>query len=458
MLDNIVMCKLYRPGSVAYVSRSGGLSNELNNMISRNTDGVYEGVAIGGDRYPGSRFLDHILRYNDNPSVHMLVLLGEVGGIDEYQICDALKSGRITKPLVAWCIGTCASKFTFEVQFGHAGALAKADMETSMAKNAALKEAGAHVPENFFEFGNMLNTIYTGLVDSGSLVPAPEVEAPKIPMDYQWAKRLGLVRKPAAFISSISDDRGDELKYGGMPISEVFGKDLGVGGVLGLLWFRRHLPLHVTKFIEMILMVTADHGPAVSGAHNTIVSARAGKDLVSSLCSGLLTIGPRFGGALDDAAKMFTAASDKGLDAETFVKDMRKQNKLIMGIGHKIKSLANPDKRVEIIKNYALEHFDDNSVLLFALAVEQVTTKKKANLILNVDGCIAVCFVDMLRGCGAFTTSEADEQIENGCLNGLFVLGRSIGFIGHFLDQKRLKQGLYRHPWDDISYLTEYEN
>jgi len=52
--------------------------------------------------------------------------------------------------------------------------------------------------------------------------------------------------------------------------------------------------------------VTADHGPAVSGAHNTIVTARAGKDLVSALCSGLLTIGPRFGGALDKAAEMFT--------------------------------------------------------------------------------------------------------------------------------------------------------
>jgi len=457
MLDNIVMSKLYRPGSVAYVSRSGGLSNELNNMISRNSDGVYEGVAIGGDRYPGSRFLDHILRYNDNPSVHMLVLLGEVGGIDEYQICEALKSGRITKPLVGWCIGTCASQFSFEVQFGHAGALAKVEMETSMAKNSALKEAGAHVPKNFFEFGNMIRKIYDGLVESGSLVPAPEVEAPKIPMDYQWAKRLGLVRKPAAFISSISDDRGDELKYAGMPISEVFGKGLGVGGVLGLLWFRRELPAHVSKFIEMILMVTADHGPAVSGAHNTIVSARAGKDLVSSLASGLLTIGPRFGGALDEAAKMFTAASDAGIDAETFVKDMRKKNKLIMGIGHRIKSLTNPDKRVEIIKNYALENFDENSVLCFALAVEQVTTKKKANLILNVDGCIAVCFVDMLRSCGAFSKEEADEHIENGCLNGLFVLGRSIGFIGHFLDQKRLKQGLYRHPWDDISYLTQYD-
>lgn len=52
--------------------------------------------------------------------------------------------------------------------------------------------------------------------------------------------------------------------------------------------------------------MTADHGPAVSGAHNTIVTARAGKDLVSALCSGLLTIGPRFGGALDKAAEMFT--------------------------------------------------------------------------------------------------------------------------------------------------------
>lgn len=455
MLDNIIMSKLYRPGSVAYVSKSGGLSNELNNLICRNSDGVYEGVAIGGDRYPGSRFMDHLLRYNDNPHVHILVLLGEVGGVDEYEICGALKSGRISKPLVAWCIGTCASIFPFEVQFGHAGALARGDMETARAKNKALKEAGAHVPENFFEFGDVIHEVFEFLVNRGSLVPAPEPEPPKVPMDYAWAKRLGLVRKPAHFVSSISDDRGEELLYCGMPISEVFEKDLGVGGVVSLLWFRRQLPTFASKFIEMILMVTADHGPAVSGAHNTIVAARAGKDLVSSLASGLLTIGPRFGGALDEAAVMFKEASDAGYDAELFVKNMRRSNKLIMGIGHRIKSLSNPDKRVEIIKNYALDHFSDNTVLKFALAVEQVTTRKKANLILNVDGCIAVCFVDMLRGCGAFSKEEADEMIHNGCLNGLFVLGRSIGFIGHYLDQKRLKQGLYRHPWDDISYINE---
>lgn len=85
-------------------------------------------------------------------------------------------------------------------------------------------------------------------------------------------------------------------------------------------------------------MLCADHGPCVSGAHNTIVTARAGKDLVSSLVSGsnstylykdvmrsvfdfpnqrlysetgLLTIGPRFGGAIDDAARYFKDAYDR---------------------------------------------------------------------------------------------------------------------------------------------------
>jgi ATP citrate (pro-S)-lyase len=220
-----------------------------------------------------------------------------------------------------------------------------------------------------------------------------------------------------------------------------------------LLWFRRRLPAYATQFIEMVLMVTADHGPAVAGAHNTIVTARAGKDLISSLCAGLLTIGPRFGGALDEAAEQFSKAYDNGHTPAAFVKEMRNSNKLIMGIGHRVKSITNPDKRVVIIKEFATRHFPSTDVLSFALQVEKLTTAKKENLILNVDGAIAVCFVDLLRGCGCFTREEADETIANGCLNGLFVVGRSIGFIGHYLDQVRLKQGLYRHPTDDITYM-----
>lgn len=78
---------------------------------------------------------------------------------------------------------------------------------------------------------------------------------------------------------------------------------------------------------------------------------------------------------------------------------------------------------------------------------------QKPNLILNVDGAIGVIFVDILRQSGMFTPAEAAETVEIGALNGLFVLGRSLGFIGHYLDQRRLRQGLYRHPWDDITYV-----
>jgi len=455
MLDNIVMSRLYRPGSVAYVSKSGGMSNELNNLICRNSNGVYEGVAIGGDRYPGSRFIDHLLRYQDDPGVKILLLLGEVGGADEYDVIKAVKSGRIDKPIIAWCVGTCASCFATEVQFGHAGAQARGKTETAAAKNAAMKEAGMIVPDSFDKLPEAISNLYTKMVEEGDIVEEPEGETPPVPMDYTWAKKLGMIRKPANFISSISDDRGEEITYCGVSISEVFNQSVGIGGVLSLLWFRRQLPTACCKFIEMILMVTADHGPAVSGAHNTIVTARAGKDLISALCSGLLTIGPRFGGALDEAAAMFSQAFDSGVSPEDFVDNMKKTNKLIMGIGHRIKSLANPDMRVEIIKTFAKKNFKDTSILDFALAVEQITTKKRANLILNVDGCIACCFSDMLRSCGAFSKQEADDLGSFGCLNGLFILGRSIGFVGHHIDQLRLKQPLYRHPWDDITYIEK---
>ncbi|TFK47509.1 ATP-citrate synthase [Heliocybe sulcata] len=450
MMDNIISSKLYRPGSVGYVSKSGGMSNELNNILSLYTNGTYEGIAIGGDRYPGTTFIDHLLRYEADPECKMLVLLGEVGGVEEYRVIEAVKKGVIKKPIIAWAIGTCAKMFATEVQFGHAGSLANSDMETADAKNKAMRAAGFIVPDTFEELPEVLEETYKRLVAEGAIKTKSEREPPVIPMDYKWAQELGLIRKPAAFISTISDERGQELMYAGMRISDVFKDNIGLGGVVSLLWFKRRLPEYATKFIEMVLMLTADHGPAVSGAMNTIVATRAGKDLISSLASGLLTIGSRFGGALDEAAAMFSSARDRGLTPREFVDEARKQNKLISGIGHKIKSVNNPDLRVELVKEYVLKNFPAHSLLDYALAVEKVTTSKKDTLILNVDGCIAVCFVDLLRDSGAFSTEEADEYIKIGTLNGLFVLGRSIGFIGHHLDQKRLRAPLYRHPADDI--------
>lgn len=97
--------------------------------------------------------------------------------------------------------------FTSEVQFGHAGSCANTNQETATAKNEALTAAGAHVPKSFDTLGDVIQQVYEHLVKQGVIVPAPEVPPPTVPMDYSWARELGLIRKPASFMTSICDER-----------------------------------------------------------------------------------------------------------------------------------------------------------------------------------------------------------------------------------------------------------
>jgi len=285
-------------------------------------------------------------------------------------------------------------------------------------------------------------------------IPIPSKDEPprSLPMNYNAATSEGRVRRATGIISTICDDRGEEPTYFNVPMSELISSHASLGDVISLLWFKKQLPSYATRFIEIVLILAADHGPCVSGAHNTIVAARAGKDIVSCLCSGLLTIGPRFGGAIDDAAKFFKKAVDRNLSPDSFVEEMKKLGLRIPGIGHRIKSADNLDRRVILMKKYAEENFPSSRYLSFALAVEKLTLQKAANLVLNVDGCIGALFLDLMESCASFSKEEMQEIVEIGYLNGLFVLARSIGLIGHALDQKRLKQPLYRHPWDDVMY------
>jgi len=451
MNENIIHAKLYRPGSVGLVSRSGGMMNEFFNILSRAADGIYEGMAIGGDQFPGSTMLDHLLRYEANPKVKMIVALGEVGGRAEYDIIAAKKAGLLTKPMVMWVSGTSASIFPWEVQFGHAGAKAGSAEESAAAKNKALQDSGIIVPRSFEEFEEVIRETFKNLVQSGKLpmqIPmakesiAQEILPPEIP-----------ARKETHFISTISDDRGEELLYDGIPVPKLIAQGAGIGDIIGLLWLKKKLPRSFSGFLELAIVLTADHGPAVSGAHNAIVAARAGKDVISSLISGLATIGPRFGGAIDDACKYFKKAHDQKKDPADFVQEMKDAGILIPGIGHRVKSSKNPDHRVTLLKEYGKKNFSTTSYLKYALAVEQVTLQKADNLILNVDGCLGALFLDALVSSSLFTAEEIQEIVDVGYMNGLFAVARSIGMIGHILDQKRLGEGLYRHPTDDILYV-----
>nr|GLL48464.1 ATP-citrate synthase beta chain protein 2-like [Ipomoea trifida] len=410
-IDNIIHCKLYRPGSVGFVSKSGGMSNELYNTIARVTDGIYEGIAIGGDVFPGSTLSDHVLRFNNIPQVKMVVVLGELGGRDEYSLVEALQQGKINKPVVAWVSGTCARLFKSEVQFGHAGAKSGGEMESAQAKNQALRDAGAVVPTSYEAFEGAIKETFEKLVEADKITPVKEVVPPQIPEDLNTAIKSGKVRAPTHIITTICDERGEEPCYAGVPIFSLVEQGLGVGDVISLLWFKRSLPRYCSRFIEICIMLCADHGPCVSGAHNTIVTSRAGKDVVSCLVSGLLTIGPRFGGAIDDAARYFKDAYDRGLTPYEFVEGMKKKGIRVPGIGHRIKRGDNRDKRVELLQRYARENFPSVKYMEYAVEVETYTLSKANNLVLNVDGAIGSLFLDLLAGSGMFKKAEIDEIV-----------------------------------------------
>lgn len=101
-------------------------------------------------------FQEVIRYFQATAGIEMIVLLGEVGNRDELEIAEMVKSGEITKPVVAWCIGESAEKMKTQVQFGHAGASANHDEEKASYKNTQMQALGIHVPESYDRFGELI--------------------------------------------------------------------------------------------------------------------------------------------------------------------------------------------------------------------------------------------------------------------------------------------------------------
>lgn len=158
--DNIMKSRLYTPGSVGIVSKSGGMMNELCRVVSHHTDGVHTAMQVGGDRFPMRRFDEVVLDYEATPAIKLIVLLGEVGNQDENKVAELIETKKITKPVIAWVAGESAELLHSEIQFGHAGAKANSDQETASYKNDRLRAAGAFVPESFEELGGLIASVY----------------------------------------------------------------------------------------------------------------------------------------------------------------------------------------------------------------------------------------------------------------------------------------------------------
>lgn len=426
----LIEASLFEKGTIAVLSASGGMTNELINTVVAYGKRVSFSLSFGGERFPITTPKDALLAAEIDPETQAIVYFGELGGTDEQDLAELLQGKKVTKPVYCYIAGTIAEMFETPPQFGHAKALASTQEETAKGKREMLKKVGAHVANSYTEFLSMIRQI-----------PQSSLEE----KDYVREEDMIKSRQKALITSSISADKDGQPHLLGENLLHV-SKEHSFAAIVGSLFLGKKLQSKETEeFIDFVLRLLVDHGPYVSGAVNTIVTARAGRDLVSSLAAGLLTIGPRFGGAINQAAYNWFTGATEGQQPAVFVESFAKRRKYISGIGHRKYRLDIPDPRVAELKKF-VNKLDEKRFSTFALEVEQITATKKGNLILNVDGIIAAILLDMLSEKEKVSDAELQQLIEIEYFNALFVLSRSVGFISHFLDQKRLDEGLFRLP------------
>jgi succinyl-CoA synthetase alpha subunit len=151
--------KIFTPGNVGVISKSGGMTAEISRMLTEEGFGQSTVIGIGGDPLIGSDFRDIALLFERDADTKVIVMFGEVGGTYEEQLASAIKSGEITKPVIALIAGVFAESLSWGTALGHAGAIIEGDQGKASTKIMALKAAGAHIattPEDIVDILNQL--------------------------------------------------------------------------------------------------------------------------------------------------------------------------------------------------------------------------------------------------------------------------------------------------------------
>lgn len=142
---------IFTPGPVGMVSRSGTLTYEIVYELTRAGLGQTTCVGIGGDPLPGTRFIDVLRLFEDDPDTEAVVMVGEIGGTDEEVGAKFIES--MTKPVVSFISGRTAPPGK---RMGHAGAIISGGLGTPESKVNALRAAGAAVADQTSEVPNLV--------------------------------------------------------------------------------------------------------------------------------------------------------------------------------------------------------------------------------------------------------------------------------------------------------------
>jgi len=142
--------RIHKQGNVGVVSRSGTLTYEAVDQLTRLGIGQSTCIGIGGDPIIGTSFLEAIRMFNDDPETYAIILIGEIGGNAEERASEFIKS-NVKKPVIGFIAGQTAPPGR---RMGHAGAIISGGQGTAKDKYAAMAAAGIRCVETPADLGS----------------------------------------------------------------------------------------------------------------------------------------------------------------------------------------------------------------------------------------------------------------------------------------------------------------
>lgn len=139
--------KMFSPGNIGIISKSGGMCAETALILTQSGLGQSTVVGIGGDRIIGSTFTDMLRLFEVDEETDVVVIFGEIGGFYENQIADIVIKKEFTKPIIAFISGQFAETMQRSMALGHAGAIIEGKQTTSREKKELLKKSGIFVAD-----------------------------------------------------------------------------------------------------------------------------------------------------------------------------------------------------------------------------------------------------------------------------------------------------------------------
>ncbi len=150
----IIPYQIFTPGPVGFISRSGTLTYEVVALLTEAGLGQSTCIGIGGDPIIGSTFIDHLRLFEKDPETKAVVICGEIGGSDEEDAAEYIKS--MSKPVVSFVSGRTAPAGK---RMGHAGAIISGNTGTAQGKVAALQAAKVPVADTIFEIPGLVKQV-----------------------------------------------------------------------------------------------------------------------------------------------------------------------------------------------------------------------------------------------------------------------------------------------------------